>query len=174
MNSMINQVQPRNYTNKYLENNKNKKIIFDLDYRGNSFKIDDKKISEEEDKILYELYQKSHMAHSAKSFEDFKKDGITFPPDTAPGIVRKVWREKWEKATAKEKDDMRSFDSVYETFSMENKKDMPNDLNGYLKLMNNMKSYIELYNHCPGVDQSIYEGLVNLSNSFETELNKYN
>ncbi|MBU3075841.1 hypothetical protein [Clostridium estertheticum] len=102
MNSMINQVQPRNYTNKYLENNKNKKINLDLDYRKNS-KEEDKRISEEEDKILYELYQKSHMAHSAKSFEDFKKDGITFPPDTGPGIVCKVWREKWEKATTKKK-----------------------------------------------------------------------
>ncbi|MBX4265589.1 hypothetical protein [Clostridium estertheticum] len=174
MNSMINQVQPRNYTNKYLENNKNKKISLDLDYRKNSFKIDDKKISEEEDKIDYERYTKSHMLHSAYSFKDAQKHRVSFPPTTAPGIVRKVWREKWQKATEKEKDDMMSFDIVYETFSRENKKDMPNDLNGNLKLMNNMKSYIERYNHCPGVDQSIYEGLVNVSNSFETELNKYN
>lgn len=171
MNSTINQVQSRNYTNKYLKNNNDKKISLEIVDKENSSKLDDKKISDEEDKKLYELYQKSHMAHTAKSFEDFKRDRITFPPDTAPGIVRKVWREKWEKATAKEKDDMMSFDTVYGTFLRENKKDMPNDLNGYLKLMNNMKSYIERYN---GIDQSIYEGLVNLSNSVETELNKYN
>ena len=165
MDLTINQDQSRNYTKKYLKNNKDEKF---------SLGLDDKKISEEEDKKVYELYQKSHMAHSAKSFEEFKRDKITFPPNTAPGIVRKAWREQWEKATEKEKDAMRSFDTVYGTFLMENKKDMPNDLNGYLNLMDNMKGYIERYNHCPGVDQSLYEGLVNLSNSFETELNKYN
>ncbi|MBW9153908.1 hypothetical protein [Clostridium estertheticum] len=172
MNSMINQVQPRNYTNKYLEDNKNKKISLDLDYRKNS-KEEDKKISEEEDKKVYELYTKSHAAHFSCSFEEFKRDAITFPPLTAPGIVRKAWREQWEKATDEEKDAMRSFDTIYNMALKENKKNTPNDLNGYLNLMGNMKDYIELYNHCPGVDQNLYEGLVNVANSFETELNKY-
>ncbi|MCB2356573.1 hypothetical protein [Clostridium estertheticum] len=172
MNSMINQVQPRNYTNKYLEKNKNKEISFDLDYKKNN-KEEDKRISEEEDKKVYELYTKSHAAHFSCSFEEFKRDAITFPPYTAPGVVRKAWREQWEKATDEEKDAMRSFDTIYNMALKENKKNTPNDLNGYLNLMGNMKDYIELYNHCPGVDQSLYEGLVNVANSFETELNKY-
>ncbi|MBX4271965.1 hypothetical protein [Clostridium estertheticum] len=172
MNSMINQVQPRNYTNKYLENNKSKKISFDLDYRKNS-KEEDKKISEEEDKKVYELYTKSPAAHNSGSFEEFKRDAITFPPYTAPGVVRKAWREQWEKATDEEKDAMRSFDTIYNMALKENKKNTPNDLDGYLNLMDNMKDYIELYNHCPGVNQGVYEGLVNVVNKFETELNKY-
>ena len=164
MNLTINQAQSQNHTKKYLKNNRNGKISLEIE-------LVDKKISEEEDKIDYERYKKSHMLHSAYSFKDAQKHRVSFPPTTAPGIVRKVWREKWEKATEKEKDAMRSFDTVYGTFLMENKKDMPNDLNGYLKLMNNMKGYIERYN---GIDQSTYEGLVKLSNRFETELNKYN
>ncbi|MBX4262194.1 hypothetical protein KTC96_23850 (plasmid) [Clostridium estertheticum] len=165
MNLTISQLHSNNYTTKNFKNNKDEKF---------SLELDDKKISEEEDKKLYELYQKSHMAHSAKSFEDFKKDEITFPPNTAPGIVRKGWREKWEKATQEEKNAMMDFDIVYENFLEENKENMPNDLNGYENLMEKMKVYMERYNNCPGVSKETYEGLVNVANSFETELNKYN
>jgi hypothetical protein len=44
MNLTINQIRPTNYMNNQLKNNKDKKFILD---------IDDKKISEEEDKKLY-------------------------------------------------------------------------------------------------------------------------
>ncbi|MBU3217839.1 hypothetical protein LL033_24865 (plasmid) [Clostridium estertheticum] len=114
------------------------------------------------------------MLNSAYSFEDAQKNRVSFPPATAPGIVRKEWREQWANATEKEKDAMRWFSSDCMSVLNSNKENMPNDLNGYLNLMGNMKDYIERYNHCPGVDQTVYESLVNVCNKFETELNKYN
>ncbi|MGV8981144.1 hypothetical protein [Clostridium sp.] len=167
MDLTINQNQSRNYTNKYLKNNRNGKISLEIE-------LADKKISEEEDKIDYEMYTKSHMLHSVYSFEEAQKHRVSFPPTTAPGIVRKAWREQWEKATEKEKDAMRSFDTIYGQTFMENKEDMTNDLNGYINLMENMKVYMERYNNCPGIDKGVYEGLMNVANSLETELNKYN
>jgi hypothetical protein len=167
VNLTINHGQTRNYTNKYLKDNRNEKISLESEFT-------DKKISEEEDKIDYERYTKSHMLHSAYSFEDSQKHNVSFPPTTAPGVVRKAWREQWEKATEKEKDAMRSFDTIYGQTFMENKEDMTNDLNGYLNLMEKMKVYMERYNNCPGIDKGIYEGLVNVTNSLATELNKYN
>ncbi|MBZ9618547.1 hypothetical protein [Clostridium estertheticum] len=167
MNLAINQAHTRNYTNKYLKDNRNEKINLDIE-------LADKKITEEEDKKDYETYTKSHMLNSAYSFEDAQKNRVSFPPATAPGIVRKAWREQMEKSTEKEKYAMLWFSSDCMSVMNSNKENMPNDLNGYLNLMSIMKDYIERYNHCPGVDQSIYEGLVNVSNTFETELNKYN
>lgn len=165
MDLTINHNQPRTYTNKYLKNAKDEKF---------SLGLEDIKISEEEDKKDYEQYTKSHILNSAYSFEDAQKHRVSFPPTTAPGIVRKAWREQWEKATEKEKDAMRSFDTIYGQFLMENKEDITNDLNGYLKLIGEMKVYMERYNNFPGVDKGVYEGIMNVANSLEIELNKYN
>lgn len=167
MNLTINHGQTRNYRNNYLKDNRNEKISLETE-------LADKKISEEEDKIDYERYTKSHMLHSAYSFEDSQKHNISFPPTTAPGIVRKAWREQWEKATEKEKDAMSQLNFIYMDVFNSNNGNMPNDLNGYINLMEKMKVYMERYNNCPGVDKGVYEGLMNVANSFETELNKYN
>ncbi|MBU3217840.1 hypothetical protein LL033_24870 (plasmid) [Clostridium estertheticum] len=51
MNLTINQAQSRNYTNKYLKDNRNEKINLDIE-------LADKKITEEEDKKDYETYTK--------------------------------------------------------------------------------------------------------------------
>ena len=167
MNLTINQAQPQNYTKNYLKNNRNGKISSEIE-------LADKKISEEEDKIDYERYTKSHMLYSAYSFEDAQKHRVSFPPSTAPGIVRKAWREQMEKATEKEKDAMSWFGSDCMDVLNSNKENMPNDLNGYKDLMKKMKVYIERYDNCPGIDKGVYEGLLNVTNSLETELNKYN
>ncbi|EPY2272420.1 hypothetical protein ACXAUS_001244 [Clostridium sporogenes] len=165
MSLTINQAQSTNYINNQLKNNKDKKFILN---------IDDKKISEEEDKKLYEVYKKSHMAHSAYSFEEYKKNLIGFPPITAPGIVRKAWREKLEKCTTEEERlNMMTFG--FYALEVLNKKNgnVPKDVNGYLDLMEEMQVYIERYNNCPGVDERYYEGLRDVINSFVTELKKY-
>ncbi|MGH4120976.1 hypothetical protein [Clostridium sp.] len=167
MNLAINQAQTRNYTNKYLKKNRNAKISLEIE-------LADKKIIEEEDKIDYERYIKSHMLYSAYSFEDAQKHRVSFPPTTAPGIVRKAWREQWEKSTEKEKDAMSQLGLNCMEVLNSNKGNMPNDLNGYINLIENMKIYIERYNNCPGVDKGVYEGLVTVTNSLATELNKYN
>jgi hypothetical protein len=167
MNLTINHGQTRNYTNKCLKDNRNEKISLESEFA-------DKKISEQEDKKDYEQYTKSHMLHSAYSFEDAQKHRVSFPPTTAPGIVRKAWREQWEKSTEKEKDAMRQLGSNCMEVLNANKGNMPNDLNGYINLIENMKIYIEQYNNCPGIDKGVYEGLVNVTNSLATELNKYN
>jgi protein required for attachment to host cells len=165
MNLTINQIRPTNYMNNQLKNNKDKKFILN---------IDDKKISEEEDKKLYEVYKKSHMAHSAYDFKEYKKNVITFPPTTAPGIVRKAWREKLEKCTTEEERlNMMSFG--FHALEVLNKKNgnVPKDINGYLDFMEEMQAYIERYNNCPGVDGKYYEGLRDVANGFITELGKY-
>ncbi|MBU3187914.1 hypothetical protein [Clostridium estertheticum] len=167
MNLAINQAHTRNYTNKYLKDNRNEKINLDIE-------LADKKITEEEDKKDYETYTKSHMLNSAYSFEDAQKNRVSFPPATAPGIVRKEWREQWANATEKEKDAMRWFSSDCMSVLNSNKENMPNDLNGYENLMKKMKVYLERYNNCPGVSKDTYECLVNVANSFESKLNKYN
>ncbi|MCB2307249.1 hypothetical protein LGL08_10280 [Clostridium estertheticum] len=91
MNLTINQAQPRNYTKNYLKNNTDGKISLEIE-------LANKKISVEEDKIDYERYTKSHMLHSAYSFKDAQKHRVSFPPTTAPGIVRKAGREQMEMA----------------------------------------------------------------------------
>ncbi|MGH4140087.1 hypothetical protein [Clostridium sp.] len=167
MNLAINQAQTRNYTNKHLKNNRNVKISLEIE-------LADKKIIEEEDKIDYERYIKSHMLYSAYSFKEAQKHRVSFPPTTAPGIVRKAWREQWEKSTEKEKDAMSQLGSNCMEVLNSNKGNMPNDLNGYINLIENMKIYIERYNNCPGIDKGVYEGLVTVTNSLATELLKYN
>ena len=167
MNLTINQAQPSNYTKNYLKNYKNGKISLDIE-------LADKKISEEEDKTDYERYTKSHMLHSAYSFKDAQKHRVSFPPTTAPGIVRKEWREQMEKATEKEKDAMSWFGFDCMDVLNSNKENMPNDLNGYKNLMKKMKVYIERYDNCPGVDKEVYENLMNVANNLETEFKKYN
>lgn len=165
MSLTIDQVLPTNYINNQLKNNKDKRFTLE---------IDDKKISEEEDKKLYEVYKKSHMAHSACDFTEYKKNVITFPPTTAPGIVRKAWREKLEKCTTEEeKLNMMFFG--FHALDVLNKKNgsVPKDINGYLDFMEEMEAYIERYNNCPGVDERYYKGLRDVIDSFVTELKKY-
>lgn len=165
MNLTIDKVQPTNYINNKFKNNKCERFRLDLD---------DKKISEEEDEKLYELYTKSHTAHFDCNFEEFKKRVITFPPVTAPGIVRKAWREKLEKCTTEEERSyMSSF--AFHTLEVLNKKggNVPKDLNGYLDFMEEMNVYLQRYNNCPGVANGYYEGVRDVTNSFDTELKKY-
>ncbi|WP_264169965.1 hypothetical protein [Clostridium estertheticum] len=40
--------------------------------------------------------------------------------------------------------------------------------------MKKMKVYIERYNNCPDVDKGVYENVMNVANSLETEFKKYN
>ncbi|MBB6714911.1 hypothetical protein [Clostridium gasigenes] len=165
MNLTINQTQiPIKYTNKELKNNKDE---------NSTFEFNDKKISEEEDEKLYERYTKNHMYHSAFSFEDFKKNKGLFPPTTAPGIVRKVWREKLQNGTQEEKEAMTCFASNCQRVLNEKNGDVPNDLNGYLNFMGQMEKYMERYDNCPGVDKNFYESLVNVVSNIKTELEKY-
>ncbi|MBB6624395.1 hypothetical protein H7E67_13215 [Clostridium gasigenes] len=172
MNLNINQAQPINYTNKQFKNNKDEKF---------SLELTDKQISEEEDKKLYERYKNSIMLSRGFSFEELKKSPRTFPPVTAPGAVRKAWREQCEKcakcATEKEQVAMGSF-AIHCSEILESKKGtaeyVPNDLNGYLDFIGDMKDYLRL--HCynvPGQDNKIYEDYMNIANGFESELKKY-
>ncbi|MBP2022691.1 hypothetical protein J2Z44_002514 [Clostridium punense] len=178
MNITSNSVGLNNYSTNLLnmKNNKsiNKNINIQVSYKS---ALEEKKISEEEDAILYELYKSDHSLHTAFTFEECKKAIVSFPPPTAPGSVRRAWREKWESATPEVKKAMRSFDSVYSAFLMHNEEyngNMPNDLNGYFKFMGTMKGYIQNhYYNVPGVSHEFYESLMNLTSGFETELMKY-
>lgn len=178
MNIASNGVGLNNYSTNLLnmKNNKsiNKNINVQVSYKS---AIEEKKISEEEDAKLFELYTVSHAAHANCTFEEFKNSIVSFPPPTAPGSVRRAWREKWESATPEVKEAMRSFSSVYSAFLMHNEEyngNMPNDLNGYLKFMGTMKGYIQNhYYNVPGVSHDFYESIMNLTSGFETELMKY-
>ncbi|MBB6624394.1 hypothetical protein H7E67_13210 [Clostridium gasigenes] len=169
MNLNINQAQPINYTNKQFKNNKDEKFTLELT---------DKQISEEEDKKLYEMYKNSISLSRGFSFEELKKNPGTFPPVTAPGAVRKAWREQCEKCTTeKERLDMGEF-AFHCCEVLESKKGTgeyaPNDLNGYLDFIGEMKDYVRL--HCynvPGQDNKIYEKYMDIANGFESELKKY-
>ncbi|WP_017413879.1 hypothetical protein [Clostridium tunisiense] len=175
MDFTINQVQQINFQQQITSRNKSGyKENFTLD-------IDDKKISEEEDKKLYELYKNSLAPINNHDFQWFKENLQCFPPPTAPGIVRKAWREKLEKATPEQKDNILSFSMAYDIFTNGDKyglsrnecynKSIPNDLNGYLSFMQDMKRYIEKYN-ISAVDKKIYEGMKDVADSFELELKK--
>ncbi|WP_191980825.1 hypothetical protein [Clostridium haemolyticum] len=51
---------------------------------------------------------------------------------------------------------------------------MPNDLNGYINFMTDIKDYLELhYHNVPGISNEFYERIMNNVNKFENELKKY-
>lgn len=166
MNLTINHTQQINYINKTIINKKNDN--FDS-------VLDDKKISEEEDKIFYELYKKSHMMHTAfSSVEEAKKHRISFPPSTAPGIVRRAWRQLMENASPEEKSMLDFLGDRFMDKLREKKFNMPNDLNGYINFMTDIKDYLELhYHNVSGISNEFYERIMNNVNKFENELKKY-
>ncbi|MBU3136072.1 hypothetical protein KPL39_07295 [Clostridium gasigenes] len=155
-------------SNKQFKNNKDEKF---------SLELTDKQISEEEDKKLYERYKNSISLSTGFSFEELKKSPRTFPPVAAPGAVRKAWREQYEKCTTeKERVDMGMGEFTFHCSEVLDSKNgnVPNDLNGYLDFIGEMKDYVRL--HCynvPGQDNKIYEDYMNIANIFETELKKY-
>lgn len=168
MNLTINQVKsPINYIDNQLKNNKDgKDKKFDIE-------LDDKKISEEEDKIILDVYQKSCLAQTCKSFEEFKKGLRDFPSVTAPGIVRKEWRAKLQNASEKEKWNMIMFSCACQNVLDDKKENMPNDLNGYINFMGEVKDY---FGKCKDVsvgDTKYCQDMINVANSFETALKKY-
>ncbi|WP_052113034.1 hypothetical protein [Clostridium novyi] len=166
MNLTIDCTQQPNYVNKTITSKKNTNF--------NSL-LDDKKISEEEDKILYELYKKSHMMHTAfSSVEDAKKHRVSFPPSTAPGRVRRAWRQLLEKASPEERSMLEFLGDIFMYKLREQKFNIPNNLNDYFHFLSEMKDYLQSsYHNVPGESNELYESLMNVFNKFETELKKY-
>ncbi len=78
-----------------------------------------------------------------------------------------------EKAPEEQKTNMMWFGDDCMDVLNSTKGNMPNDLNGYLNLMGEMKSYGERYKDCPGVDKKFYENFMDVVNNLETELKKY-
>lgn len=163
MNLIINKLQTASVSKK-LQTNKNSKF---------NIEIDDEKISNEQDKIDYEVYKKSIMLHTAFTYEEFKNNNSSFPPHNAPGIIRKEWRELFKGATEKEKWDIIAFG--FDCMDVLNKENinMPTNFNGYLKFAGKMKDYIEKYRNCPGIDPKFYERMKTIATNFEGALKRY-
>lgn len=143
-----------------------------------AFGLDDKKISEEEDKILYEHYKKSVLARSfGNTFENYKNSRVSFPPNDAPGIVRRIWREMSEKATPEQKIQMFNLDHIYNHFMMDNKdykRDMPNDIYGYMQLLKDLDKFCYTnYYKAPEIPDGFCQGISNVITNIENDIKKY-
>lgn len=143
--------------------------------------IDDKKITEEEDRELYGRLKEDGFLIQ-HDFKWCKEHIMSFPPVTAPGIVRRTWRKQLENATPEQRRGMLRLSFAYEEFMNPeeyglsgkgySKASMPNSLSGYLDFMKDIKRYIEKYN-IPSMDGGLYESMRNTADDFESELKKY-
>lgn len=167
MNICINKINSV-YTNKktYQKTNINK------DKKFNTEDIDYKKIDDEEETIMHELYDKSVMIHSAFTYEEFKKVDI-FPPMNCPGIVRREWRNLFKNASERQRIELLNFAGHCHQVLKETKMQL-NDIKDYLKLMEEVKKYFKINYYNPsGKDNEIYESLMNINNNFEISLKQY-
>ncbi|ADL52050.1 hypothetical protein [Clostridium cellulovorans] len=136
---------------------------------------EESKISAEENAILYEKYKKA--GYSKEEFDYVLKNGTTFPPFSAPGSVRRAWRQAKENASPEERAEMKAFTIMFDGF----RRDYPNymstmnnDTNGYLKMVKDMKSYAEQYNvNGDSQLQLQYKWYTKTLQIFDTELKKF-
>lgn len=161
--------------NNYLNRNNNLSKINKFE---NISKEDNEKISREEDEMLKNRLKEAGFDFSKQSFEFIKKQyTVVFPPDNAPGAVRRAWRQAEESASPEVREEMNNFVLFHSNFLEEYKNykgNMPNDLMGYSDIIKDMRRYAEEYsnsNDKQGLKQ--YKQYSRVLDLFENELKKF-
>jgi hypothetical protein len=165
INKYSSSYQNTNYTDKSTNNQANTFSSYE------SFNNTD--IDKEEDAILYQELKACGCDFKKHSLEDYKKAIVSFPPLTAPGNVRKAYRQAFQNATPAEKEASRGMSLYMYIYKDQNKDNFSdtNDVNGYLDLMKNFKSYFTRYDNI--LDKNKFNLINSYLDKFTNELSKY-
>lgn len=129
-------------------------------------------IDKEEDEILYNELKALGFDFTTKSLEDHKKAIQAFPPLSAPGNVRRAYREALKNATPEEKKAARGMVFYMYIYKQQNDTDVSsNDVNGYLALMKDFKVFFTRYKD--KLEGNNYNLVSNFLSKFTNELSKY-
>ncbi|ADL52052.1 hypothetical protein [Clostridium cellulovorans] len=133
------------------------------------------KISAEEDAIYCEHLRKN--GYTEDQIDYAKKHMHGFPPDNAPGSVRRAWRQAVENATPEMRDQLCLFICVSDAFMRVNPdytSSIQNDTNGYFKVIEDLQTYIKQYDEqSDSQSKNQYKWYNEILKAFETELKKF-